>query len=196
MGESDLHYFLKMIGMAYLYNQNCHLVATEAYVYSSKGKKHDLDSHSYIDILGVGKKFIPYFNRPKTVSIFSEDYKSYDDVLRGIEVKVSRSDFYNGFVTTGCNYHYLLTPMRLINVKELPGWFGLLEYNKYKFNIKGGRLGRFGIEGLRVVKKPVFQDITDYQFQRGSNSVGNRLTDTLKSNLAKYFEMWKDDKDE
>lgn len=184
MGESQLHFFLKMLGMAYLYNQNCDLVATECYTYSSAGEKHDLDNHRYIDVLGLGKKFISLHLRRGLLD------KTYEQVLRGVEVKISRSDFKNGFVTTGCNYHYLLTPMRLVNVAEIPKWIGLLEYNKHKFKIKGGRLGgRFYIEGLRIVKRPSFQDITKYQFQRGLNSVSTRLTGTLKSNLAKYFEV-------
>lgn len=28
------------------------------------------------------------------------------NILRGIEVKVSRGDFKNGFICSGCNYHY------------------------------------------------------------------------------------------
>lgn len=195
MGESELHYLLKMIGMAYLYNQNCNLVSTECYVFRNIDElKHELDKHTYIDVLGVGKKFIPYYLRPNDKPLYS---KTYDDILRGIEFKVSRSDFLNGFVATGCNYHYLLTPMRLINKNEIPNWFGLLEYNKYKFNIKGGCLGgKFDIDGLRIVKKPKFQEISEYQFSRGLNSVSSRLTSTLKSNLAKYFELIEDDKTE
>ena len=194
LGESELHYLLKMVGMAWLYNQNCNLVATECYVYKSGDEIHELDRHHIIDVLGVGKRFIPYVDRIRSEFMYN---KSYDNILRGLEVKVSRSDFKNGFVTSGCNYHYLITPMRLIAVHEIPNWFGLLEYNKYKFKIYGGLLGgRFNIEGLRIVKKPKFLDISTYQFDRGLSSVSTRLTSTLKTNLSKYFQMIKDDENE
>ena len=51
------------------------------------------------------------------------------NILRGIEVKVSRADFRNGFFCTGCNYNYLLTPMRLVSPSILPTGVGLIEYN-------------------------------------------------------------------
>jgi len=197
--RSDLHWILQKIGMAYLYNQNCYMVATECAVrknavYSLSGKSrdnetHKLDAHYIIDVLGVVRRFIPLHLRDENVEWHNQ--KTYDNILRGIEVKVSRSDFRNGFVTTGCNYHYLLTPMRLINKADLPNWFGLLEYNKYKFNITGG-LVRFYIEGLRIIKKPKFKEITDIQYNRGLHSVSSRSSIELKSNLREYFNMRKE----
>jgi len=197
--NTNLHSFLQQVGMAYLYNQNCDMVATECAVnkdgvYTLSGRNrnyepHELDAHYIIDVLGVGKKFIPLHLRDENVEWHNQ--KTYDNILRGIEVKVSRSDFRNGFVTTGCNYHYLLTPMRLINKADLPDWFGLLEYNKYKFSIIGG-LGRFNIEGIRVVKRPKFRTITKGQYDRGVTSVSTRLSIELKINLSRYFRMLKE----
>ena len=142
MGESELHSFLKKLGMAWLYNQGCHMVADESSVYKDYGERHELDNHRFMDALGVCKKYVPYHLRPSGKKY--EDY--YQNILRGIEVKISRSDFKNGFVTTGCNYHYLLTPMRLVSPAELPKWVGLIEYNKYKYEINYRyirNLGRF-----------------------------------------------------
>ena len=121
MSESELHEFLKRVGMAYLFN-HCFMVATEAAVYKDSGiDRHDLDNHHFIDVAGVGKKYIPYTMDRK----IGDPY--YYNVSRGIEVKVSRNDFKNGFVCSGLNYHYLLTPMRLVNPSEIPKWVGLIE---------------------------------------------------------------------
>jgi len=190
----NLHSFLQKVGMAYLYNQNCDMVATECAVRKSHNwgndeKQHELDAHYIIDVLGVGKKFIPLHLRDNNIEW--SDQRTYDNILRGIEVKTSRSDFRNGFITTGCNYHYLLTPMRLVIKHELPKWFGLIEYNKYKFNIKGGMV-RFDIEGLRIVKRPKLKVITESQYNRGVTSVSTRLSVELKHNLREYFDMIKE----
>lgn len=74
-GESDLHAFLKKVGLAFLYNQNCFLIATEVYL-SRRGQQkiHDLNNHNVIDVLGVGERHDQNGERI--------------NVLRGIEVKV------------------------------------------------------------------------------------------------------------
>jgi len=84
------------------------------------------------------------------------------NILRGIEVKVSRGDFRNGFVCSGCNYNYLLTPMRLVAPYEVPKGVGLIEYNKYKISCELTEEDTFRFEGLRVVKRPVFRKIPQY----------------------------------
>ena len=183
MGESDLHRLLKKIGMAWLYNQQCFMVADEIWVWKHDDEPHELDNHWIMDVVGAGKKYIPYMQRPHT-----EKYKDYyNEVLRGIEVKVSRSDFKNGFVTSGCNYHYLLTPMRLVSPAEIPSWMGLLEYNKHKFDISYSELGKFNFKGLRVVKKPKFRTISETQLKRGLSGIGQRLSTLVKSNLVEFL---------
>ena len=180
MSESNLHKLLKKIGMAWLYNQQCFMVADEIYVYKDYGERHELDNHYFMDVVGVGKKFIPYIER-------TDINESYSSILRGIEVKVSRSDFKNGFCTTGCNYHYLLTPMRLVNKAELPKWVGLIEYNKYKYKIRYLETGKFDIQGIRVVKKPRFRELSDYQLLRATRSVGAQLSSLVKTNLVELL---------
>lgn len=68
--------------------------------------------------------------------------------LRGIEAKVSRSDFRNGF-SIAAEYTYLITPPQLVKTEELPKKVGLLEFDidKFKKNHKW-------IECLEIVKKP------------------------------------------
>lgn len=181
MGESELHRLLKKVGVAYLHNQGCSMVAMEVGVTRDRGiEKHELDNHYIMDVVGLGKKYIPYFSERRR----DPGDPIYDPVLKGIEVKVSKSDFKNGFCCTGCNHHYLLTPMRLVNPADLPKWVGLLEYNKYKFNVKFSYNQGFTIEGLRVVKKPRFREITKRQLEKTIVGIGTRLHWSLINTLS------------
>lgn len=187
MGESELHNLLKKVGVAYLHNQGSSMVAMEVGVTRDQGiEKHELDNHYIMDVVGLGKKYIPFPLRDHTKPYYEQNY--YNQVLRGIEVKVSRADFKNGFCCTGCNYHYLMTPMRLVNPADLPKWVGLLEYNKHKFNVKYGYNSGFNIEGLRVVKKPKFREITKRQLDRTIVAIGTRLHYTLIGILAEELQ--------
>ena len=197
MGESELHQLLKKVGVAYLHNQGCSMAAMEVGVVRDRGiEKHELDNHHIMDVVGLSKKYIPYGQRGPNFNYLKDDY--YQHVLRGIEVKVSRADFKNGFCCTGCNYHYLLTPMRLVNPADLPKWVGLLEYNKHKFKASYGYDG-FNLEGLRVVKKPRFREITERQLQKTIVTIGTRLhysmivflADDLKSSALKTKQVKK-----
>lgn len=149
----------------------------------------DLDSHTVIDVCGVGLK---YLTRMKKGTCQIELQKSDQDgqyeyeygfnILRGIEVKVSRSDFRNGFMCSGCNYHYLLTPMRLVAPYEVPKGVGLIEYNRYKFSCELNEEESdmpskrpFRIGGLRVVKHPVFRNIPQFQIDNAIERISSNL---------------------
>ena len=169
LGESELHAFLKKIGVSFLLNQDCFLVDTEVPL-SRFGQRriHELDEHHVIDVCGVGEHFV----KPQGIlyeTINGKRYEVRQNILRGIEVKVSREDFKNGFFCTGCNYNYLLTPMRLIGTGSLPPGVGLIEYNKYKFSadIRDDRF--FSLKGLRVVKKASFRKISHYQVDNATS---------------------------
>jgi len=117
MGESDLHAYLKQVGAALCrYGQQM---------------IHDLDDHHIVDVCGIGERFYNFNDS----SLGRGEYEVTRNILRGIEVKVSRSDFRNGFICTACNYNYLLTPMRLVAPWEVPKGVGLVEYNKCSLNI-------------------------------------------------------------
>ena len=183
MGETELHSLLKKVGVAYLHNQGCSMAAMEVGVTRDRGiVRHKLDKHYIMDVVGLGKKYIPYIQRGPNFSYSTDDY--YKQILRGIEVKVSKSDFKNGFCCTGCNYHYLLTPMRLINSTDVPKGVGLLEYNKHKFKASFDFFRGFNLEGIRVVKKPKFREITKRQLDKTTIAIGTRLHWTLIRSLA------------
>lgn len=147
--ESSMHAFLKRVGSAFLLNQGCFLVDTEVPL-SRTGRIHRLDDHRVVDVCGVGERFFDADGGRLTeyAGLPGARCEVKRNVLRGVEVKVSRSDFRNGFCCSGCNYNYLLTPMRLVSPRELPGGVGLVEYNRYKFSVELAE-GRFAFRGLR-----------------------------------------------
>jgi hypothetical protein len=166
-------------------------------------EKHcELDNHIIIDTLGVG---IKYFSSNRLIkeldrcrNFYLPEIRKYEfgeNILRGIEVKVSRSDFKNGFICTGCNYHYVLSPMRLIAPYEIPEGIGLIEYNKYKFS---ARLNQqlemypesrpFQIKGLRLVKKPRFQHVPRFQVDNAIMEIINKKQSQYRMSILQEIE--------
>lgn len=188
VGESPLHAFLKSVGSAFLFNQGCFLVDTEVSL-SRTGKTHELDNHLVIDICGVGER---YFQAKKELLVDYElqMHKMHEvkrNTIRGIEVKISRSDFKNGFYCSGCNYNYLLTPMRLVSPRELPKGVGLIEYNKYKFSVELHE-DRFIFTGLRVIKKPSFRKVKQHQIDNAiTQMVIRRFNNNYETLLEKLI---------
>jgi hypothetical protein len=135
---------------------------------------HELDKHHIIDVCGVGERFV----RPQGIPDEGVDPQRLEvrqNVLRGIEVKVSRGDFRNGFFCTGCNYNYLLTPMRLVSPGNLPPGVGLIEYNRYKFSAELQEERSLGLKGLRVVRKATYRSITRYQVDNATSFMIRRM---------------------
>jgi hypothetical protein len=163
--ESRLHGFLKKVGMAFLFNMGCFLVDAEVpLTMFGQRRLHDLDGRHVIDVCGVGERFYtPKRGTADDDELRGHKYELKQNILRGIEVKVTRSDFRNGFVCSGCNYNYILTPMRLVAPSEVPRGVGIIEYNKYKFSVEMTEEDGFTFKGLRVVKKPSFRRIHHYQ---------------------------------
>ena len=156
------------MGAAFLLNQGCFLVDTEVPL-SRTGQTHELDDHRVVDVCGVGERF---FEADRDLLMdYAEPLRARHEVkrnvLRGVEVKVSRSDFRNGFYCSGCNYNYLLTPMRLVSPGELPRGVGLVEYNRYKFSVELAE-ERFAFRGLRVVKKASFRRVGQHQIDNAT----------------------------
>jgi hypothetical protein len=175
LGESSLHAFLKKIGKAFLLNQGCFLVDTEVAL-SRTESIHELDNHRVVDVLGVGERF--FKARKETIDHYSrlqaEKLEIRKNILRCIEVKVFRSDFQNGFFSSGCNFNYLLTPMRLVSLWELPKGVGLIEYNKYKFSAELTEEERFAFKGLRVIKKASYKSIPQHQIDNAISQMVKR----------------------
>ncbi|MHA2393873.1 MAG: hypothetical protein ACXAEX_18230 [Promethearchaeota archaeon] len=148
----------------------------------------DLDEHKVIDTLGVGMK---YFKARKIKQDLQKcenfelhslnSYEFGQNILKGVEVKTSRSDFKNGFICSGCNYHYVLTPVRLVAHYEVPEGVGLIEFNKYKFSCKPNpqieeypESKPFKIKGLRIIKRPRFNHIPQFQIDNAIKEILSR----------------------
>ena len=172
--------------MAYLYNQNCFLVATEVYVgLSRETLDTKLDTHSIIDVCGVGERYIPIEQRPIIENSAKHPYYKYN-ITRGIEVKVSKSDFQNGLVCSGCNYNYLMAPEGLVWSSEIPKELGIIKVDIKNFlcEFHGGTELRFEFQGLRFLRKPTFRDIKQYQIDNVLASIGKRATIDLIKKVA------------
>jgi len=170
------------VGAAFLLNQGCFLVDTEVPL-SRFGQTmlHDLDGHHVIDVCGVGERFFRL--REGREELGPGDYEVTQNILRGVEVKVSRGDFRNGFVCTACNFNYLLTPMRLVAPWEVPRGVGLIEYNRYKFDVELTEEDGFRFRGLRVVKKPSFRQTSRFQVDNATAFIARRRTEEGKEGL-------------
>lgn len=187
MVESYLHGFLKRVGSAFLLNQGCFLVDTEVPLCRfGQTMLHDLDDHHVIDVCGVGERFFRFEDAGDELG--HRDYEVARNILRGMEVKVSRSDFRNGFVCTACNYNYLLTPIRLVAPWEVPRGVGLVEYNRYKFDVELDEEGCFRFRGLRVVKKATFREITRFQVDNATAHISRRISAERSGHLLAKLE--------
>lgn len=141
MGESDLHYLLKEIGLALLLRKGCSPVGMEvrlptwerAHWERSKGKGEkkpfDLSMELPPSSIGIADAAGMIWIRPDGPSSYGANR------VRGIfaiEAKVSRSDFQRGFCTHGWNKMWILTPPDLLKSEELPPGVGHYEYDPDK----------------------------------------------------------------
>lgn len=134
--ESAEHFYLKQVAKIWLKTQKqCQYIASEVHVPSDK--INGREKRVIVDTVGVRK--------------IHKQYSSYDLHVYCIEVKVSKTDFANGF-NTGGNFNYLLTPKGLLLKDEIPKGVGLLEVDIPKFKWFDSRVPR--LQGLYVVKRP------------------------------------------
>lgn len=203
MGETAMHLFLKQVGRLFLLNQGCHTVETEVAL-NQMGLQRlgELDNKKVVDVLGVGLRY-----RPAGGAEAQEGCKGFSlpkpgaidvglNVLRGVEVKVSRGDFRNGFVCTGCNFNYVLTPTKLVSPGLLPRGVGLVEYNRYKFSCEPSEEaeGRpYRLEGLRVVRHALHRRIPQFQVDHAVAAMaGRRLAEARRVALDRVLGLLDD----
>ena len=144
--ESNLHFFLKQVGQAYLrINYKCRYIGTEVYVgksidYSIERKHKDLpfNEKKITDVIGVEDKKLKYM-----------DHKG---IIRNIEVKVSKSDFQSGYTIMG-DYNYIMAPKGVLDKSDIPSMIGLLEVDMDKLKVVTNRSGIF-IHGVDLVTYP------------------------------------------
>ncbi|MCW4051461.1 MAG: hypothetical protein NWE89_17200 [Candidatus Bathyarchaeota archaeon] len=146
----------------------------------------EMDNKKVIDVVGVGLKYFPHNKKQLKQEEYDEfnlgSPESYErglNVLRGIEVKVSRSDFRNGFICTSCNYNYVLIPTRLVSPSVLPKGVGLIEYNRYKFTCtpsdeEAPERRPFKLTGLRVVRRATYRNLPQFQIDHTIAEIAQR----------------------
>jgi len=189
--ESPEHKHLKNIAVLWLLNQGCFLAGTEVPL-SQVGLSRltELDNKTVIDAVGVGLRFNPGNGKGEA----SEDFdptsltgaEAGECILRGIEVKVSRGDFRAGFACSGCNYHYVLTPLRLLAPSEVPRGVGLIEYNKHKWSCEAeeDHLDHpYKITGLRVLKRPMYRELPRFQVDGAISQLAGRSLQTTREKV-------------
>ncbi len=192
MVESREHDHLKDVALIWLLNQGCFMVGKEVGLSRiGLARYTDLDTKTVIDALGIGMRYSPSLGRSGRIEGFEESslkgMEAGECVLRGVEVKVSRGDFRAGFACSGCNYHYLLTPLRLLAPCEVPSGVGLIEYNRHKFmcDYDETRSERpYKIEGLRVLKRAEYQEIPRFQVD---GAIASLAVKDLYDERLKYF---------
>ena len=88
-----------MAAMLFLKNHLCDEIAPEVKIYPARTlfNKNPMDRHHSIDVCGVGVKY-RHSQNPHEPMI-------KEPIIRGIEIKISRGDFRNGFIHSGCNYN-------------------------------------------------------------------------------------------
>ena len=181
--ESPEHKHLKRIALLWLLNQGCFMVDNEVSLSQVGLRRYtDLDNKTVVDAVGVGLRFHSDNSRNEDAEDFDStsltDAEAGECVLRGVEVKVTRGDFRAGFACSGCNYHYLLTPMRLLAPSEVPRSIGLIEYNKHKWSCEQNEFnnGRpYKITGLRVLRPPTYRELPRFQVDGVISQLAQRI---------------------
>ena len=169
--ESPEHKHLKNVAVLWLLNQGCFLADMEVALSQVGLKRYtELDNKTIVDAVGVGLRFRAENGKGEDSDDFDSSSLAGSEagecVLRGVEVKVTRGDFRAGFACSGCNYHYLLTPMRLLAPSEVTKGVGLIEYNKHKWSCERdeSHFDRpYKFNGLRVLKHPTYRELPRFQ---------------------------------
>jgi hypothetical protein len=189
LSDKETTALLTKIGFLLLKKMGCYAISTEIKLTMRNRLLQDADKHYIIDVLGISKKYIPY-KQQKTEKVmhgeveFEETIK-YHNVLRGLEIKVSRSDFKNGFIHTGCNFNYLLIPKGLIQPSEVSTNVGIIEvdldnllvqYPKYVTMQNQG----FYLRGVQVSRRAKFNHVEDWVVDSCYRQIADTLTNQAK----------------
>jgi len=186
---------LTKIGYLFLGNQDCHRISTEVRVYTWDDRNYEIeqDKHRIIDLIGVGYKYLsPSEQYKRTVNIGEHEYIENvvkEKILRGIEVKVSRSDFKRGFIHVGCNYNYLLIPKGLVDLSEVDTNIGVIEVDLNVFSIvKHRRPYKDQLKGVTVIRNPRFKKISERALSYAEADMSNKLTNQVLRWLKKELD--------
>ncbi len=186
---------LTKFGYLHLRDMGCFEIATEVKVPSwiLRDFENRQDRHHIIDLVGTSWKSLPpskqYTKKIKTDTSEWEHKVVKEPIIRGIEVKVSRGDFKNGFIHVGCNYNYLMIPEGLVDKAEVHKDIGIIEVDLDNLSIRKFRAPWYGFElsGIKQIRNPKRKSLTEDQMSRIRGQIGYRLT--LQTSLWLRDEM-------
>jgi hypothetical protein len=169
---------LTKIGYLVLRQMGCYQIATELYLHhreynwETAGQK---DCHSIIDILGVERE---WGSPPR-------------DILRGVEVKVSKSDLAKGFIQNGCTFHYLLIPKGLIPPSKVNRDIGIIEVDIPNFRYFVPESYEF-LHGVKLTRKAKRKEAQETTIQKCKEQVAGRLTTQVVQWIASELRQEKE----
>jgi hypothetical protein len=141
--ETETHFLLKEVGKYVLWSWGFTMLASEVngmYSCEDIARPRNKNMKNIIDVVGLKKVRLG-----KTWN----DPMGYE--MRGIEAKASYSDFKNGFCVAPRNT-YIIAPVGIIPLDELPDKIGLLEVD---FNILKiyKQINKVNIDGVNVTRR-------------------------------------------
>lgn len=195
MNDREKTEIITKSGFLYLRNMGCFEIATEVKVpyWILRDFENLQDRHYVIDLVGVSWKYLPpskqYIKKIKTDTLEWNHKVVKEPIIRGIEIKVSRGDFKNGFIHGGCNYNYLMIPKGLVEKNEVNTDIGIIEVDLDTLSIRKLRSPYYGfnIEGIEQSRNPKLKPLTEEQMNRIRGQIGYRLT--LQTSLWLRDEM-------
>jgi len=193
MKDRDETALLTKLGYLFLKNVGCHAVSTEVKVPWFLIPNIDASDvyvknrrHTLIDIIGIEDEYLPPSKQyVEKVEIFGKTIPKKivkKPILRGIEVKVSRSDFKNGFIHIGCHYNYLMIPKGLVSPKEVDKNVGIIEVDLKNWGIKKHTPPFYGYSliGIELIRKPKRQAVAEKACESVFNQIPRSLTHQVK----------------
>lgn len=177
---------LTKIGFLFLEKMGCHEISTEVLVHSYYFRDFTNpiknDAHYHIDILGIEWEYLP----PN-----KETHQTNKrEILRGIEVKISKSDFKNGFIHNSCNYNYLLIPKELIEQDQIHKSIGIIEVDLDNFKIIRDKPPWYGYHmvGVVVTRSPQRIKINEDELsEMHLRSVKSEMLETLTNQTKRWI---------
>lgn len=135
-GETKEHKLLKELAVIWLRGYGCHQIATEVElhpVWLQGTNEQRVTYHKWkhvADVVGIRDRYSP------TPAELPAHKRRYLEAV-AVEVKVSRSDFKNGFVSSGCDRIYLFTLPNMLDLNDIPKHVGLMELDPDNFTVLG-----------------------------------------------------------
>ena len=139
---------MKQIAKYLLWNLGYKHIATE--VYGCYGRD------DFSDNKNIKPKMVEGCLHKNIIDVVGAKTKSWycgipEVKIMGIEAKASKSDFRNGFCT-GCEYTYIIAPIGIIPVEELPKNIGLIEVDLKNYTLTKLK-NEFNYTGIEITKR-------------------------------------------